>query len=101
MASQKHKKLIYMAYGLEASIVILVHYSKIFTNWELGPLNGGVLLLFVWSTEALFFAIKVRFEPLEDEYDWSLVYPELSGGEGMARMQIPQLEIQESEAFII
>lgn len=30
-------------------------------------------------TEALIFAISA-FEPVDDEYDWSLVYPELNGG---------------------
>ena len=95
--SKATKKLFNMAYGLGASIVIIGALFKIL-HWELGPLNGGVLLAIGLITEALIFAISA-FEPLEDEYDWSLVYPELSGGEGMARSN-SQAEIQESEASL-
>ncbi|WP_047416611.1 gliding motility protein GldL [Cellulophaga sp. Hel_I_12] len=95
--SKATKKLFNMAYGLGASIVIIGALFKIL-HWELGPLNGGVLLAIGLITEALIFAISA-FEPLEDEYDWSLVYPELSGGEGMARSN-SQADIQESEASL-
>jgi len=81
--SKATKKLFNMAYGLGASIVIIGALFKIL-HWELGPLNGGVLLAIGLITEAAIFAISA-FEPLEDEYDWSLVYPELAGGEGQAR----------------
>lgn len=48
-------------------------------HWEFGPLTGGLLLAVGLITEALIFAISA-FEPVDDEYDWSLVYPELTGG---------------------
>jgi gliding motility-associated protein GldL len=95
--SKATKKLFNMAYGLGASIVIIGALFKIL-HWELGPLNGGVLLAIGLITEALIFAISA-FEPLEDEYDWSLVYPELAGGEGAARASIAA-EVQESEASL-
>ena len=76
--SKSTKKLFNMAYGLGASIVIIGALFKIL-HWELGPLNGGVLLAIGLITEALIFAISA-FEPIEDEYDWSLVYPELANG---------------------
>ena len=41
--SRSSKKLFNMAYGLGASIVILGALFKIL-HWELGPLNGGILL---------------------------------------------------------
>ena len=66
-----------MAYGLGASVVIIGALFKIL-HWELGPLNGGILLAIGLITEALIFAISA-FEPVDDEYDWSLVYPELTG----------------------
>jgi gliding motility-associated protein GldL len=69
-----------MAYGLGASIVILGALFKIL-HWELGPLNGGLLLAVGLITEAIIFAISA-FEPVEDDLDWSLVYPELAGGKG-------------------
>lgn len=67
-----------MAYGLGASVVILGALFKIL-HWELGPLNGGILLAIGLITEAIIFAISA-FEPVDDDLDWSLVYPELAGG---------------------
>ena len=77
--SKATKKLFAMAYGLGASIVIIGALFKIL-HWEFGPLTGGLLLAIGLITEALIFAISA-FEPIEDELDWSLVYPELAGGE--------------------
>ncbi len=71
--SRSSKKLFNMAYGLGASIVILGALL------ELGPLNGGILLAVGLITEAIIFAISA-FEPVDDDLDWSLVYPELAGG---------------------
>ncbi len=76
--SKSTKKLFNMAYGLGASIVILGALFKIL-HWELGPLNGGLLLAIGLITEAIIFAISA-FEPVDDDLDWSLVYPELAGG---------------------
>lgn len=72
-----------MAYGLGASIVILGALFKI-NHWELGPLNGSILLAIGLITEAIIFAISA-FEPVQDDLDWSLVYPELAGGESKGR----------------
>ena len=76
--SKSSKRLFNMAYGLGASIVILGALFKIL-HWELGPLNGGLLLAIGLITEAIIFAISA-FEPVDDDLDWSLVYPELAGG---------------------
>ncbi len=76
--SKSTKKLFNMAYGLGASVVIIGALFKIL-HWEFGPLTGGLLLAVGLITEALIFAISA-FEPVEDEFDWSLVYPELNGG---------------------
>lgn len=78
--ARSSKKLFNMAYGLGASIVILGALFKIL-HWELGPLNGGILLAVGLITEAIIFAISA-FEPVDDDLDWSLVYPELAGGAG-------------------
>ena len=76
--SKSTKKLFAMAYGLGASIVIIGALFKIL-HWEIGVLNGGLLLAIGLITEALIFAISA-FEPIDDDLDWSLVYPELAGG---------------------
>ncbi len=86
-----------MAYGLGASVVIIGALFKIL-HWEFGPLNGGILLAIGLITEALIFAISA-FEPVEDEYDWSLVYPELSGGMNQGRMNQAE-EAEEAEGLL-
>ncbi|MFS4418178.1 gliding motility protein GldL [Maribacter sp. 2307ULW6-5] len=98
--SKSTKKLFNMAYGLGASVVIIGALFKIL-HWEIGPLNGGVLLAIGLITEALIFAISA-FEPVEDELDWSLVYPELANGEAQPREQkANQLaEVQEAETSL-
>ncbi len=72
------KKIFNAVYSIGASIVILGALFKL-THWSLGPLNGTVLLAVGLITEAIIFFIAA-FEPVEEEYDWSLVYPELAGG---------------------
>ncbi len=82
--SRSSKKLFNMAYGLGASIVILGALFKIL-HWEINlgfmTLDGGFLLAVGLITEAIIFAISA-FEPVDDDLDWSLVYPELAGGNG-------------------
>ncbi len=81
--SKSSKKLFNMAYGLGASIVIIGALFKIL-HWEIGPLNGGILLAVGLITEAIIFAISA-FEPVDDDLDWSLVYPELAGGQTIGK----------------
>ena len=73
------KKAMNFAYGMGAAIVIVGALFKI-THFELGPLTGTVMLSVGLLTEALIFALSA-FEPVDDELDWSLVYPELANGE--------------------
>ena len=94
--SKSTKKLFNMAYGLGASVVIIGALFKIL-HWEFGPLTGGLLLAIGLITEALIFAISA-FEPVDDEYDWSLVYPELNGGQASGKNQAK--EAQEAEGLL-
>lgn len=94
--SKSTKKLFNMAYGLGASVVIIGALFKIL-HWEFGPLTGGLLLAVGLITEALIFAISA-FEPVDDEYDWSLVYPELAGG--ATRGKNAAQEAQEAEGLL-
>jgi gliding motility-associated protein GldL len=71
------------AYGMGAAIVIIGALFKI-AHFEFGPLTGTVMLTIGLVTEALIFAISA-FEPPAKEIDWSLVYPELAGGEAKPR----------------
>ncbi len=76
--SRAFKKFMAMAYGLGASIVIIGALFKII-HFEIGPLTGNVMLTIGLVTEAIIFALSA-FEPVDDDLDWSLVYPELAGG---------------------
>ena len=97
--SKSTKKLFNMAYGLGASVVIIGALFKIL-HWELGPLNGGILLAIGLITEALIFAISA-FEPVDEDLDWALVYPELAGAEGKSSPKKGQAaEIKEAEASL-
>ena len=81
--SRSNKKFFNMAYGLGASIVILGALFKIL-HWQIGPLTGGLLLAVGLITEAIIFAVSA-FEPVDDDLDWSLVYPELAGRTGKGK----------------
>ena len=76
MAQSKNKKKLFnMAYGLGASVVILGALFKI-AHWP----GGTTILTIGMIVEAAVFALSA-FEPVEDEYDWTKVYPELAGGQ--------------------
>ena len=72
-------------YGLGASIVILGALFKI-QHWRM----AGLMLSIGLITEAIIFFFSA-FEPLHEEVDWSLVYPELAG--------IPEDESPELAAY--
>jgi len=67
------KNFISKLYGLGASVVIIGALFKI-QHWPL----AGTMLTIGLLTEALIFFFSA-FEPLHEEIDWSLVYPELAG----------------------
>jgi len=60
-------------YGLGASVVIIGALFKI-QHW---PLAGTMLSIGLFTESIIFFFSA--FEPLHEEVDWSLVYPELAG----------------------
>lgn len=67
------KNFIAKLYGLGASVVIVGALFKI-QHW---PLAGPMLTLGLLTESVIFFFSA--FEPLHEEIDWSLVYPELAG----------------------
>ncbi|CAA0175516.1 Gliding motility transmembrane protein GldL [Tenacibaculum maritimum] len=79
--SKSSKKLMNMVYGLGASVVILGALCKI-QHLSFGPITGGMILTIGLIVEALVFAISA-FEPVDDELDWTKVYPELAGGQSL------------------
>lgn len=94
--SKSTKKLFNMAYGIGAAIVILGALFKIM-HYHIGPITGGMMLTIGMAVEAVVFAISA-FEPVEDDLDWTKVYPELgdedgeaSGAQGMLSQKLDNL----------
>ena len=104
--SKSTKKLFNMAYGIGAAIVILGALFKIqhiniplFGDYKI---TGGAMLTIGMAVEALVFAISA-FEPIEDDLDWTKVYPELgdadsegAGVNGMLSQKLDNL-LQEAQ----
>ena len=67
------KNFIAKLYGLGASVVIIGALFKI-QHWP----YAGFMLTIGLCTEAVIFFFSA-FEPLHEEVDWTLVYPELAG----------------------
>ena len=70
-----NKKVMNFAYGMGAAVVIVGALFKI-QHWT----GGSELLVIGLLTEAFIFALSA-FDKVDDELDWTLVYPELAGGE--------------------
>ncbi len=70
-----NKKVMNFAYGMGAAVVIVGALFKI-QHWT----GASQLLIIGLLTEAFIFALSA-FDKVEDELDWTLVYPELAGGE--------------------
>jgi len=74
--SKKWKNFMAKLYGLGATVVILGAMFKI-QHWP----GAGPMLVTGLTVEALIFFFSA-FEPIHEEVDWSLVYPELAGMHG-------------------
>jgi gliding motility-associated protein GldL len=73
------KKVMNFAYGMGAAVVIVGALFKL-QHWP----GAGPMLIVGLLTEALIFGLS-SFDPVDKELDWSLVYPELAGGEAKQR----------------
>lgn len=69
------KKVMNFAYGMGAAVVIIGALFKLM-HWP----GASEMLIVGLGTEALIFGLSA-FDPVDKELDWSLVYPELAGGE--------------------
>lgn len=72
-ATKKWKNFMAKLYGFGAAIVIVGALFKI-QHWP----GASMMLIIGLGTEAVIFIFSA-FEPLHEDYDWSLVYPELAG----------------------
>jgi len=69
------KKTMNFAYGMGAAVVIVGALFKI-QHWP----GASAMLIIGLGVEALIFGLSA-FDPVDNELDWSLVYPELAGGQ--------------------
>ena len=90
------KKAMNFAYGMGAAVVIIGALFKI-THFEIGPLTGTLMLSVGLVTEALIFALSA-FEPVDDELDWTLVYPELANGQ--AKKKADKVETPDAQGLL-
>ncbi|PRZ25178.1 type IX secretion system motor protein PorL/GldL [Flavobacterium granuli] len=72
------KKAMNFCYGMGAAVVIIGALFKI-THIEFGFITGNLMLTIGLVVEAAIFALSA-FEPVDEELDWTLVYPELANG---------------------
>src|SRR5680860_1926469 len=86
--SKNRKKLFNYAYGIGASIVILGALFKI-QHWT----GGGLMLSIGMIVEALVFFISA-FDSVEDDLDWTLIYPELAKGNNRIQDAAEVKEVQ-------
>ncbi len=73
------KKTMNFAYGMGAAVVIIGALFKLM-HW---PFASAMLIIGL-GTEAFIFGLSA-FDPVDKDLDWSLVYPELAGGEAQTR----------------
>jgi len=93
------KQKMNFAYGMGAAVVIIGALFKI-THAELGPLNGNVLLTIGLVVEAGIFALSA-FEPVEDDLDWTLVYPELAKGEAKQKVaKVAEAPVEDAQGLL-
>ena len=72
------KKTMNFSYGMGAAVVIIGALFKI-THLEFGVITGNLMLTIGLVVEAAIFALSA-FEPVDEDLDWTLVYPELANG---------------------
>ncbi len=94
LESKAFKNIMAKAYGIGASIVIIGALFKIL-HWK----GADIMLIVGLGTEAFIFFISA-FEPQKEEVDWTLVYPELAGGEKTDRRGRSRSKIEEVDELL-
>ena len=93
-----NKKQMNFAYGMGAAVVIIGALFKI-THLEFGFITGNLMLTIGLVVEALIFALSA-FEPVEDELDWTLVYPELANGKALPKQIRADISSSDAEGLL-
>lgn len=93
-----NKKQMNFAYGMGAAVVIIGALFKI-THLEFGFITGNLMLTIGLIVEAGIFALSA-FEPVEEELDWTLVYPELANGKALPKQIKADVSSSDAEGLL-
>lgn len=88
------QKVMNMVYGLGAAVVIIGALFKM----QHYP-GASIMLSVGLGVEAFIFALSA-FEPVHKELDWSLVYPELAGGEPTTKKEAKKESPSEAQGLL-
>ncbi|RSK39957.1 type IX secretion system motor protein PorL/GldL [Mangrovimonas spongiae] len=94
MAQKGKLTLTNMIYGLGAAVVIVGALFKI-QHWP----GGSLILTIGMVVEALVFTYSA-FERQQSDLDWSLVYPELAGGQSLGGKKGKKEEPKDAEGLL-
>ncbi|MDG4714631.1 MULTISPECIES: gliding motility protein GldL [Winogradskyella] len=94
MAQKGKLSTMNMVYGLGAAIVIIGALFKI-QHWP----YGSLILTIGMIVEAIVFTISA-FEKAQADLDWSLVYPELAGGQSTGKKAVKKEEPKDAEGLL-
>ncbi|MEE3999765.1 gliding motility protein GldL [Tenacibaculum sp. FZY0031] len=92
--SKSTKKMFNMAYGLGAAVVIIGALFKIL-HWPF----GNEVLMVGMIVEAAVFALSA-FEAVEDDLDWTKVYPELADGQSLGNKKGKEASPEEAQSML-
>ena len=92
------KQKMNFAYGMGAAVVIIGALFKI-THLEFGFITGNLMLTIGLVVEALIFALSA-FEPVDEELDWTLVYPELANGKALPKQIKADVSSSDAEGLL-
>ena len=92
------KQKMNFAYGMGAAVVIIGALFKI-THLEFGFITGNLMLTIGLVVEAGIFALSA-FEPVDEELDWTLVYPELANGKALPKQIKADIASSDAEGLL-
>ena len=92
------KQKMNFAYGMGAAVVIIGALFKI-THIEWGFITGNLMLTIGLVVEAGIFALSA-FEPVENDLDWTLVYPELANGEARKKVAKVEAPVEDAQGLL-
>ena len=92
------KQKMNFAYGMGAAVVIIGALFKI-THIEWGFITGNLMLTIGLVVEAGIFALSA-FEPVENDLDWTLVYPELANGEARKKVGKVEAPVEDAQGLL-